>query len=403
MATRQIRNRVVGLRQVRAGDLVPHELNWRTHPDQQRRILQGLLDQVGYADALIAYPEGERLVVIDGHLRRSLDPDQMVPVLEVDLTAEEARLVLATLDPVAGLAGADPGAVAALHAEVQAASEDVRALLASIEKAAGVTTSGLTDPDDIPVAPEPRSRPGEVWELGEHTIVVGDATQAAAWSLLGDMNIEAVWTDPPFGVAYAGKTRDALRIVNDRASAIPALLDSAFRELDRRLAPGASLYVAHPSTGELGVAFAQAFLDQGWRIVQELVWVKDRFVLGRSDYHFQHEGLIYGRKPSSRRLGRGRAGWYGGNAETSVFQIARPSASREHPTAKPVALVSRCLANSTVRGAVVADPFLGSGTTLIACQVLGRRCVGIELDPTYVDVAIARWERFTGQVAVRRV
>jgi len=398
-----IADRIVGLVRVRAGVLQGHPHNWRRHPDRQREILQALLQEIGYADALLAYRDGGVLVLIDGHLRQSLDPDQVVPVLELDLTPAEAELLLATLDPLAGLARADPDRVAELHADVRASSEAVRAFLAQIANAVGVPPPlGSTDPDEIPSLPEePRTRPGDLWVLGPHRVVCADATDPEAFDrLLAGDPIDAVWTDPPYGVSYVGKTKDALRLANDRSEEVYNLLTGAFAAIDPELRPGGVLYVAHPA-GELALTFAKAFGEQGWRIRQTLVWVKDRMVLGHGDYHYRHEPILYGYKPGPGRFGRGRGGWYGGNAETSVFEIARPAASRDHPTAKPVELVRRCLQNSTGPGHIVADPFLGSGTTLIAAHQLGRRLVGIELDPRYVDVAVARWEAFSGEHAER--
>jgi DNA modification methylase len=397
-----IRDRIVALRRMPAGDLVPNRKNARRHPDLQRDILKDLLTEIGYADALIAYPDGDRLVLIDGHLRQDLDPDQVVPVLEVDLSPEEADLLLATLDPLASLARSDPEAVALLHADVATSSDLVLGFLTAIENAAGAPlVSGGIGPDELPLEIAARARPGDIWQLGEHRVVCGDATDAATWKSLGVERIDAVWTDPPYGVGYTGKTKDALKISHDAAEQVGGLLHKTYAMLDAYLARGAAIYVAHPTTGELGLMFLESFHDQGWTICQELVWVKDRMVLGHADYHFRHEPITYGRKPGTGRRGRGRAGWYAGNAEASVFEIARPSASPEHPTAKPVELVRRCLQNSSARGDVIADPFLGSGTTLIASHQLARRFVGIEIDPRYVDVALGRWEAFTDQKAKR--
>jgi DNA modification methylase len=132
------------------------------------------------------------------------------------------------------------------------------------------------------------------------------------------------------------------------------------------------------------------------------VWRKDSIVLGHADYHYAHELIAYGNKPTDGRWGRGSAGWYGGNAETTVLEVRRPKASREHPTAKPVDLVATFVRNSSAPGDVVLDPFLGSASTLMACEQLGRRCFGVELDPGYVDAAVQRWEAFTGRRARRR-
>ncbi len=256
---------------------------------------------------------------------------------------------------------------------------------------------GLTDPDAVPELPEePATQPGDLIRLGEHRLVCGDATNAEAVARLMDGAVAAcMWTDPPYGVEYVGKTADALTIENDGADDLAALLAGAFSRGDEALAPGAAIYVAHPA-GRNSATFAAAFLGQGWRLHQTLVWVKDTIVLGHSDYHYQHDPLLYGYKPGEGRLGRGGKGWYGDNAQSSVFEVPRPRASPEHPTSKPTELIVRCLVNSTQRGGIVYEPFAGSGSTLIACQQLGRACYGLEIDPAYCDVVIRRWEAFTG-------
>jgi DNA modification methylase len=397
-----IRDRVVELRRVRAAELAENPRNWRRHPAVQRRALRALLREIGYADALLAREQDGGLVLVDGHLRRSLDPDRVVPVLVLDLTEEEADKLLATLDPIAALAVADPNALEALLARVNSSSAAVRDLLEGLARQAKLPIHrGLADPDEIPRRPQPRTTPGDLWMLGEHRILCGDATEEAALARVMDgTQADVFWTDPPYGVDYVGKTPAALRIERDTRAGLETLLTPAFAAADRGLRPGAALYVAHPA-GVSSVVFANAFLAQGWELRQTLVWVKDQMVLGHADYHYRHEPLLYGCKPGPGRWGRGARGWYGGNAQTSVFEIPRPRVSREHPTAKPVELVRRCLANSSAPGMRVLDPFLGSGTTVIAAEQEGRICAGIELDPGYVDVAIARWEAFTGLAARR--
>jgi DNA modification methylase len=143
--------------------------------------------------------------------------------------------------------------------------------------------------------------------------------------------------------------------------------------------------------------FLNAVLQAGWLVRQNLVWVKDSMVLGHSDYHYRHEAILYGYKPAAGRLGRGGRGWYGGEDQTSVFEIARPKASRDHPTMKPVALVEACVRNSSQREDAVLDPFGGSGSTLIASHRLGRRAFLMEIDPRYCDVIRERWRRFAGR------
>lgn len=179
---------------------------------------------------------------------------------------------------------------------------------------------------------------------------------------------------------YAGRTRDALRIQNDDAAVTQALLRAEFTLADRQLKPGAAIYVCHPA-GTIGLTFGEEFRHAGWNLEQALVWLKDSMVLGHSDYHYRHEPILYGHKPGRRGGRRGTRGWYGDRRQASVFEVPRPKASRDHPTMKPVQLVEIALLNSTRPGDTVLDPFLGSGTTLIACEKLQRRCVGIEIDP----------------------
>jgi DNA modification methylase len=198
-----------------------------------------------------------------------------------------------------------------------------------------------------------------------------------------------------YGVSYTGKTARALTIQNDAADGLDQLLAEAFAAVDGHLVAGARLYVAHPA-GALSAKFIAAFLDQGWRLAQTLVWLKDSMVLGHADYHYRHEPILYGYKPGSGRLGRGGKGWYGDDAQTSVFEVSRPKAAREHPTMKPPALIEAALGNSTRRNHVVLDPFAGSGSTLVACELTGRQARLIELDPGYCDVILVRFEALTG-------
>ncbi len=258
---------------------------------------------------------------------------------------------------------------------------------------------------DAPDPPRaPTARRGDLWILGAHRLLCGDATDRKdALRLMDGGLAAAMWTDPPFGVSYAGKTKDALTIENDDAAGLPALLRGAFAQAARVLEPGAPFYVAHPA-GPLAAEFERAVREAGWRHHQTLVWVKDALVLGHSDYHFRHEPILYGWTKGPGRSGRGDhdgSRWYGDDAQSSVLEVARPRRSDEHPTTKPVELVARCLLNSTKEGDVVYEPFAGSGTTLLACGQLGRVCRALEIDPTYCDVIVARWEKLTGKTAKR--
>ncbi len=253
--------------------------------------------------------------------------------------------------------------------------------------------------DNIPSAPKQTiTKPSTLWKLGEHRLLCGDSTNGDnVKRLMGTEKPVCMWTDPPYGVSYKGKTDEELEIKNDDKEGLEKLLDRSFEIADTFLAEGAAIYIAHPA-GAQSMVFGNSFLKR-WRMHQTLVWLKHSMVLGHSDYHYIHEPIYFGYKSGGGRRGRGGAGWYGDDSQTSVFVIPRPIASEEHPTMKPVQLVLRMILNSSPPKGLVFDPFLGSGTTLIASEHAGRRCFGMEYDPKYCDVIVKRWQDLTGQKA----
>jgi DNA modification methylase len=259
----------------------------------------------------------------------------------------------------------------------------------------------FTDPDDAPLIPaEPVSEVGQIWELGRHRLLVGSCTDLpAVQRLVADTAPDCVWTDPPYGVDYVGKTKNALTIKNDGAGGLAQLLDVAFIVLATVCRPGAPVYVAHADTER--VTFEMSMRGAGLLVRQNLIWVKGSLVMGHSDYHYQHEPVMYGFTPGGTgRLGRGGERWYGGNSQTTVFEFDKPSRSTDHPTMKPVALIDAMLANSCPPGGVVFDPFAGSGSTLIAAHGRGAHALCVEVDPRYADVILRRFEEHTGTAPV---
>lgn len=217
-----------------------------------------------------------------------------------------------------------------------------------------------------------------------HRLLCGDSTKPKdAATAAGGAKVDLVWTDPPYGVAYVGKTKDALEIENDSLdeAGLDNLLTLSLAEALVNARPGAAVYVASPS-GPLQDVFAQVLRRLGIRR-QTLAWVKDVFVLGHSDYHYRHETLFYGWKPGKRHEPPTRD-------QDSVWEIPRPKRSEEHLTMKPVELVARSLRNSSEPGDLVYDPFCGSGTTIIAAEQLGRLACAVELAPKYVAVILER-------------
>ena len=202
-------------------------------------------------------------------------------------------------------------------------------------------------------------------------------------------------TDPPYNVDYTGKTKDALKIENDKKEneEFKDFLLTAFSAADKVLKKGASFYIWHADSE--GFNFREAVNEVGWMMKQCLIWNKNSMVIGRQDYQWKHEPCLYGWKPGASHK------WYGDRKQTTVIDYNRPTRNAEHPTMKPVGLFGYLISNSTKKNDLVLDTFGGSGTTIIACEQLGRRCDMMELDPHYCDVIIARWEKLTGKEAVK--
>lgn len=337
-------------------------------------------------------------------------------VLDVD--DSRARAIVAADNRLADLGDYDTEALHALLSSLDDldgtgyGAEDLAALEREL-----FPPEPRTDPDDAPPAPvDPVSRSGQIWTLGDHRLLVGSATDVdAVRRLCGDVRPDAVWTDPPYGVNYVGGTKDKLTIQNDGAEGLADLLTAAFDVVAAVCRPGAPVYVAHADTER--VTFECALLAAGLLVRQNLVWVKNTMVMGRSDYHYKHEPVLlaevepdddggldhepvlYGFTGGGEgRLGRGGDRWYGDNRQTTVFAFPKPPRNADHPTMKPVALIDAMLANSLPPGGVALDPFSGSGSTLIAAHGRQSRAFCVELDPRYADVILRRFEAHTGVV-----
>jgi len=393
---------------LRAAAEVPLRL-LRPWPENPRTITAERLEQLKrnlladremlQARPLIALPDG---TVICGNQRLLAAQElgwETIPTLMFALSWERARMwALRDNNP---LGDWDEQALAELLAGLSADDVDL-ALTGFDDRTIDqllATVAVEVDPDTAPALDDdadPVSKVGEVYQLGPHRLACGDARDRELLvRLLGEALVELIWTDPPYGVHYRGKTKRALTIANDGDEA-QALLTETLQAVDGFLAESARFYIASPA-GPLGTGFRSAVAEVGWKHRQTLVWVKNTLVLGRSDYHYQHEEILYGHRPGPGRAGRGRqpgSRWHGDNRQTSVFFVDRPAASAQHPTIKPVALIEPMLRNSSRRGEAVLDPFAGSGSTLIACERSGRRCYAVELDPRYCDVIRHRYSNY---------
>lgn len=249
--------------------------------------------------------------------------------------------------------------------------------------------------DDVPDVPdEPRTKLGDVWAMGDHVLVCGDCTDPiAVFGALQSEPADMLWTDPPWNVAYEGKTKDKKTILNDNlGSEFGTFVEKFAATFAMALRPGHVVYVAMGSS-EWPVLDAH-LRNAGFHWSSTIIWAKDALVISRKDYHPQYEPIWYGWLSGAPRRYE-----VADRSQSDLWQIDRPKRSDEHPTMKPVALVARAIQNSSAPGDLVFDPFGGSGTTLIACEQTRRRCATIELDPAYCDVIVARWEKLTGQQA----
>ena len=392
-------------RQVAA--LIPYARNPRTHNETQVAKIAASIVEFGWTNPILV--DGDN-GIIAGHGRlaaaRKLGLDA-VPVIELaHLSVNQKRAYVIADNRLALDAGWDEEMLALELADLTSAGYDLALtgfddvdLEAMFGDPDGEGVEGNTDDDAVPEVPvTPVSQAGDVWLLGSHRLVCGDSTQAESYaSLLQGAKVAMVFTDPPYNVNYANTAKDKMRGKN-RAILNDNLGDGFYDFLLAALTPTianceGAIYVAM-SSSELDVLQA-AFREAGGKWSTFVIWAKNTFTLGRSDYQRQYEPILYGWPEGATRH------WCGDRDQSDVWQIKKPHKNDLHPTMKPVELVERALRNSSQAGDVVMDPFGGSGTTLIAAEKTGRVARLIELDPKYVDVIVRRWQDWTGKQAMR--
>ncbi len=386
--------------------LLPYARNARTHSEEQVAQIAASIAEFGFTNPILAGADG---VIVAGHGRLAAAQKlglETVPVVVLDhLTPTQRRALVIADNRIAENAGWDDDVLrmelAALQDEdfdlaLTGFDADALAELLADENGAG---SGETDDDAVPEVTEtPISRPGDIWVMGHHRLLCGDATLAESYQkLLGDGPVDMVFTDPPYNVNYANSAKDKMR-GKDRAILNDNLGDGFYDFILAALTPMLSrcqgaVYVAM-SSSELDVLQA-AFRAAGGHWSTFIIWAKNTFTMGRADYQRQYEPILYGWPDGSQRH------WCGDRDQGDVWQIKKPQKNDLHPTMKPVELVERAIRNSSRPGQLVLDPFGGSGTTLIAAEKAQRRAALIELDPQYVDVIVRRWQGWTGKQATR--
>lgn len=391
------RNRIVGSGEEPPDQLLANPVNWRRHPVSQRAALRGSLGTVGWVQQVLVNKRTGH--VVDGHARveEALTlHEPTVPVLYVDLDPEEEALVLAILDPISAMATRDDAQLTELLAGLTVDDAGLLALLADLVPLK--PTVGLTDPDDVPpIGDESGIKPGDLFALGDHRLMCGDSTKAEDVArLLGGAVPFMCVTDPPYGVNYDPAWRNVeaakghLAYAASRVGPV-ANDDRADWSAAWALFPGDVIYSWHPA-GATSLVHAKALQDSGFALRMQIIWAKSNFPIGRGDYHVRHEPCWYAvreGRPSHRTDDR---------TQTTLWEInLDKNVEGGHSTQKPCECMARAIRNHDAPE--VYDPFLGSGTTLMAAETLGRRCYAMEIDPRYVAVAIKRWEDFTGRKA----
>lgn len=376
--------------------LTAYTYNARTHSEGQIAQIAASIREFGFVNPILI---GTDNTIIAGHARwqaaSRLGMSELPVIVLAHLSNAQRRALVVADNQLAANAGWDEEKLRLELAALQAEEFDLGLLGfddGALQRLLAEQEADV-DPDAVPpVPPMPTTVPGDLWLLGNHRLLCGDATSREAIDrVVASEPVRMVFTDPPYAVRYQGKTSKKLTLQNDA-------LGEGFCDFLRLACTNliavcqGAIYICM-SSSQLHTLY-QAFTDAGGHWSTFVIWAKHHFTLGRSDYQRQYEPILYGWANGVDHY------WCGARDQGDVWFIPRPLANREHPTMKPVELVERAIDNSSRVGDIVLDPFAGSGTTLIACQQRKRRARLIEIDPRYVDVICQRWQRFSGKPAV---
>lgn len=381
---------------IQIDNLIPYAKNAKEHPQKQVDLLVENIKRFGFTTPLLI---DEHNNVIAGHGRllalQKLQATKAPCVRMEGLSEAEVKALRLADNKVAELG----------EWNLDLAIEELRELDAPLLDLTGFDKDLLIEPDEkddeVPEVPEePVSKLGDLYILGEHRVLCGDSTKMEDLERLMDgKKADMVFTDPPYGVNYSEKSKrnghkgHAEINADESVESAAEVYGEAFKRIAENTKDGAVYYVCAPQGGDQEMMMMM-MMRSTIPCRHQLIWKKDSavFSMGRLDYDYQHEPILYGWKGSHNHVGNGRF-------KTSVWEIPRPKASKLHPTMKPVELIEEAILNSSKGEDVVIDLFLGSGSTLIAAEKTGRICYGMELDPKYVDVIVKRWEDYTDKKA----
>jgi site-specific DNA-methyltransferase (adenine-specific) len=388
------------IKEVAVDKLIPYAKNSRTHSPEQVGQIAASIKEFGFRNPILVDGVG----IIAGHGRlmaaQKLGLDKVPTIDCSDMTESQKKAYIIADNKLALNAGWDTAMLSIEMKDLEDEGFDL-ALLGFDDKELNAllepeVTEGLTDEDAVPDVPEePKTKLGDIYILGNHRLMCGDSCSITDMEKLVNSRQVDMWlTDPPYNVAYEGKTKDALTIQNDSMDneGFRQFLRDAYVTADTVMKAGAVFYIWHADSE--GYNFRGAAHDAGWKVRQCLIWKKSTMVMGRQDYHWKHEPCLYGWKEGAGHL------WSTDRKQTTILEFDKPSRNGEHPTMKPVALFEYQMLNNTKGGDIVLDSFGGSGTTLLAAEKHGRHAYLMELDPKYCDVIVKRWEDFTGKKAV---
>ena len=390
--------------------LVPYENNAKEHTRAQIDAVEASIKEFGFRNPVIVWRNADGMLeVVAGHARITAAKNlgmKKVPCVSCDDLSDAQRRAYTLVDNQTTMMTGWDSDMLAYELDVLSDEFDMTSL-GFTDEMVGMADEVEAEDDEMPEVVECRAKRGEIWQLGAHRIMCGDSTcREDVEKLVGGGFCDLLLTDPPYNVALGQHMRpselkqlhrrtDGLVIENDSwedEDAFVQFLKSAFDNAMAALNPGAAFYIWHADNQRMN--FLKACEQSGMTIRECLVWAKNTFALGRQDYQWRHEPCLYGWKDGAAH------NWYSDRKQSTVLEFDKPTANAEHPTMKPVGLMAYLIQNSTKRGDTVLDVFGGSGSTLIACEETGRKCLSMELDPHYCDVIIARWEELTGEKAV---
>lgn len=373
-------------------DLKPYENNPRKNDDAVKYVAESI-KEFGFKVPIVI---DKNNVIVAGHTRykaaKKLKMSEVPCIIADDLTDEQIKAFRLADNKVAEKAEWD---FDLLNAELDDIIDLDMELFGFEDALQDDAEEAVEDEFEVELPAEPKSKLGDIYQLGNNRLMCGDSTVLEdVEKLMGGEQADMLLTDPPYNVNYEGKTKDKLKIKNDQMGNdnFRQFLTDAFSNADMVMKPGAVFYIWHADSE--GYNFRGACFDAGWTVRQCLIWNKNSMVMGRQDYQWKHEPCLYGWKEGAGHL------WASDRKQTTVINFDKPTRNDMHPTMKPIPLFDYQIKNNTKGGDVVLDLFGGSGTTIMACEQNGRHGYCMEYDPRYVDIIVDRWEKFTGAKAV---